>query len=311
MAHLTAAAHRHFATHHGIASVDQLIACGLTFDRIQRIRKDGGLDLVLPGAYRTPSAPFDELARCAAVSIAHPELVIAGPTAGRLWGFRRLPDDHRIHVVAPPRSHPTRIPWVVAYRTAAIHEHDIVQRADGIRVTSRPRTAFDLARFVTPLDLRSIIEQAICDGRHTDDAMHEVAVDWLSPRRPWARWYLEQLERRVRGGAAESHHELLLGEALETAGVGGLVRQHSVMLPGYGPARFDLAVPELKWAIEIDVHPTHQESRGIRSDATRDDAAESIGWLVSRVVKAGFGTSVPATIGDLLDVHRSLSDRLR
>lgn len=311
MAHLTAAAHRHFATHHGIASVDQLIACGLTYDRIQRIRQDGGLDLVLPGAYRTPSAPFGELARCAAVSVAHPEVAIAGPTAGRLWGFRRLPDDPRIHILAPPRSHPTRIPWVVPYRTAAIHQRDIVERADGIRLTSRTRTAFDLARFVAPLDLRSIIEQAMRDGRHSEADVYDVAIDWLSPRRPWVRCFLDQFDRRVRGGAAESHHELLLGEALEAAGVSGLVRQHAVVLPRYGPARFDLAVPELKWAIEIDVHPTHGESRGIQSDARRDDAAGSVGWFVSRVVQAGFGTSLPATVDWLLGDYQSLRTQLR
>ncbi len=311
MAHLTAAAHRHFARHHGIASVDQLIDCGLTFDRIQRIRQDGGLDLVLPGAYRTPSAPLDELARCAAVSIAHPEVAIAGPTAGRLWGFRRLPDDRRVHVLAPPRSHPTRTPWVVPYRTAAVHDHDIVERSDGIRLTSRARTAFDLARFVAPLDLRSIIEQAMRDGPHTEADMYETAVDWLSPRRPWAREFLEQLERRVRGGAAESHPELLLGEALEAAGVSGLVRQHPIRLPGYGSARFDLAIPKLKWAIEIDVHPTHRESRGIRSDAARDDAAVAIGWFVSRVVDTGFGPRLPATVSDLVAVYHTLRAQLR
>jgi very-short-patch-repair endonuclease len=311
MARLTAAAHRHFAEHHGIASIDQLIACGLTFDRIQRIRQDGGLDLVLPGAYRTPSAPFGELARCAAVSIAHPEVAVAGPTAGRLWGFRRIPNDPRIHIVAPPRSHPTRTPWVVPYRTAAIHEHDVVERGDGIRLTSRSRTAFDLARFVTPLDLRSIIEQAMRDGCHTDAEMYDVAVDWLSPRRPWARCFLEQLERRVRGGAAESHYELLLGEALETSGISGLVRQYAVVLPHYGAARFDLAVPELKWAIEIDVHPTHETSIGIRSDAKRDHAAQSIGWVVSRVVKAGFGAEVPASVDDLIGIYESLRKTLR
>jgi very-short-patch-repair endonuclease len=311
MAHLTAAAHRHFATHHGIASVDQLIACGLTFDRIQRIRQDGGLDLVLPGAYRTPSAPFDELARCAAVCIAHPEVAIAGPTAGRLWGFRRLPDDHQIHILAPPRSHPTRTSWVVPYRTAAVHESDIIERSDGIRLTSRARTALDLARFVAPLDLRSIIEQAMSDGRYGDAEMYEVAVDWLSPRRPWVRCFLEQFDRRVRGGAAESHYELVLGEALDRAGVRGLVRQHAVTLPGYGPARFDLAVPDLKWAIEIDVHPTHGESSGIRSDAKRDTAASSLGWSVSRVVKAGFGTSLPATIDRLLIDYQARRAQLR
>lgn len=306
MAHLTPEAHQHLASHHGIASVEQLIDCGLTFDRIQRIRQDGGLELVLPGAYRTPSAPFDELARAAAVTTAHPELAIAGPTAGRLWGFRRLPPDHRIHVIAPPGSHPTRISWVMPYRTSAIHDRDIVERVDGIRVTSRARTALDLARFVPPLALRSIIEQAMRDGRYSEDDMRAVAVDWLSPRRPWARCFLRQLEWRVGGGAADSHHEVILGEALEAAGVRGLVRQHEIALPGYGAARFDLAVPGLRWAIEVDVHPSHSESLGVRSDAARDAAATSLGWCVTRVVEAEFGTCLPATVDGLLQRFRSL-----
>jgi len=223
--------------------------------------------------------------------------------------LRRLPRDHRVHVLARPASHPTTVPWVVPYRTADVHDRDIVQWSDGIRLTSRPRTAFDLARTLSPLDLRSVIEQAIADGHHTADDMVAVAIDWLSPRRRWARTFLEQVERRVGGGGAESHHELLLAEALASAGVRGLVRRHRLVLPDYGPARFDLAVPDLRWAIEVDVHPSHREPAGIASDAQRDRAARSIDWAVSRVPEAGFGAALPSTVVALLETHRSRHDQ--
>lgn len=299
MAHLTPAAHQYFATHHGVASIEQLRQCGLTHAAIRRIVSEGGLELVLQGAYRTPSVPLDELSRCAAVCAAHPELVISGPTAGRVWGLRRLPPDRRIHVIAPPRSQPTRCPWVVPYRTSAIHDRDVVTRADGIRVTSRPRTAFDLSRQLDGLDLRSVIEQVMHDGAHPVEEMRDVAVDWLSPRRRWARHYLEALEGRLGGGPAESHPEVLLAEALVCAGVDGLERQYGIDLPGYGRARFDLAVPRLRWAIEIDVHPSHRESAGHESDQRRDTAAARVGWLVSRVPASGFGDALRATAADL------------
>ena len=230
MAHLTPAAHHHFATHHGIASIGQLIDCGMTRHEIKRLTELGSLEFVVQGAYRSPSVDFDELARCAAISIAHPESVIAGPTAGRLWGFRRLPADRRIHVISPPASHPTSCDWVVPYRTSTIDSDDVFERPDGIRLTTRPRTAFDLARFVSPSDLRSIIEQAMHDGRHSADDMADVAIAWQSPRRRWARTYLEQLGQRVDGGAAESHPEVMLAEAPAStpasAICGGSIRSH-------------------------------------------------------------------------------------
>jgi very-short-patch-repair endonuclease len=222
-----------------------------------------------------------------------------------------MPPDQRIHVLAPPASHPTVAPWVVPYRTAHVHHHDIIERSDGIRVTSRARTAFDLARTLSPLDLRSVIEQAMADGGHNDDEMVAVAIDWLSPRRRWARTFLEQLDRRVTGGGAESHHELVLAEALVTAGIRGLVRQYTIELPGYGRARFDLAVPSLRWAIEVDVHPTHREAAGIASDVRRDEAAGSIGWHVSRVPAAGFGHALVSTVATLGDVHRDRQRQFR
>ena len=310
MPHLTSQAHSLLASQHGVASIEQLVGCGVALHDVRRIQQQGGLELVIRGAYRSPSVPLTELTRCAAVCVAHPQLAIAGPTAGRLWGLRRLPRDRRVHVLAPPASHPTTARWVVAYRTADVHDRDIVQRSDGIRLTSRPRTAFDLARTLSPLDLRSVIEQAIADGHHTADDMIAVAIDWLSPRRRWARTFLEQVERRVGGGGAESHHELLLAEALASSGVRGLVRQHRLELPGYGRARLDLAVPDLRWAIEVDVHPSHREPAGIAADARRDRAARSIDWTVSRVPEAGFGAALPATVTDLLEIHHSRRNQL-
>lgn len=309
MPHLTPEAHECFARQHGVASLEQLLHCGLPLHDIKRIRRAGGLDLVLQGAYHTPSTALDELARCAAVCLAHPDLAIAGPTAGRLWGFRRLPDDRRIHVLAPPASHPTMVSWVVPYRTAAVHEADIVQRPDGIRVTSRLRTALDLTRWLDGMDLRSVIDQALHDGRHESGEATAVAADWVTPGRAWVRRFLRQVERRGTGMPAESHHELLLGEALERAGVRGLLRQHEIDLPDYGCARFDLAVPRLRWAIEIDVHPVHREAAGIESDRCRDAAATKLKWTVTRVPPDGFGHALADTVERLVAIHRSLAER--
>lgn len=214
MAFLPTEVLEHFATHHGVATRTQLIDLGLTEGRIIGLRHAGTLVQVLKGVYRIPVVPFDEAARCVAVCAAHDDAVICGPTAGRLWELRRIPADHRIHAIVKPRRQPSIESWVRPYRTAAIRDDDIVERGDGIRVTSRARTALDLARHVNDTDLLSIIEQVARDGHLSDEELRRVAVDFVSKRRPWLARYLLQLDRRLAGGAAESHPETILGDAL-------------------------------------------------------------------------------------------------
>ena len=306
MGFLTPESLEYLEAHHGIASAEVLRSLGLSPFTVRRLVEAGNLEPVLRGVYRMPAVPLDEAARCAAVCAAHPELVISGPTAGRLWGMRRLPHDDRIHVLAPPGGRPTTSRWVKPHRTAAIHDDDRIARPDGVVVTSRPRTALDLARSVGPDDLLSIIEQVMHDGRHRDDEMRRVAVDWLTPRRPWVRAYLEVLNRRLPGGAAESHPETEVGDALAAAGLVGLERQYCVDLPGFGPARFDLAVPRLLLAIEVDIFPTHRETDGRRRDEWRDESARSVGWSVERLVPADLGDRLPLTVRRIIATVRML-----
>jgi very-short-patch-repair endonuclease len=295
----------HLHSHHGVASLATLYQLGLSAHAVRILVAAGNLEPVLRGVYRMPVAPFDLAARCAAVCAAHPEALISGPTAGRLWGLRRLPRDDRIHAIVPPAAQPTVAPWVVPYRTDALHDSDRLVRDDGIVVARRPRTALDLARSVPRADLLSIIEQVMHDGQHTDDEMRRVAVDWMTPGRPHVRRYLQTLCERLPGGAAESHQETVVGDALAAAGLRGLRRQYRIDLPGYGPARFDLAVPAVALAIEIDVFPTHRETAGRRRDDWRDASAHAIGWHVERIGPPELGASLSVTVDRILDLVRS------
>lgn len=299
MAHLSPGAHRLFAVQHGVASAQQLLSTGLTRRQIEHLESRGDLVAVVRGAYRTPSVEPSELGRCAAVCLAHPLVVIAGPTAGRLWGFRRMGTDRRVHVLAPRHWRATSASWCQTYRTDAVHPVDRVQRADGICVTTRQRTAFDLARHLrSDDDLLSVIEQAARDGDLRDGDLRAVAADWVRGR-PFAQRFIDQVDRRLDGGSAESEPEVVVGDRLVQRGVEGLVRQYPVDLPGYGPARFDLAVPRLRVAIEVDVFPTHSEIVGRRRDARRDAAARAIGWTVRRITESAYRTDLGRTLDSI------------
>jgi len=141
------------------------------------------------------------------------------------------------------------------------------------------------------------------ESGHQAGELREVAVDWRSSRRAWLDRYLQALDRLLPGRSAESHPEVAVGDALAEAGVTGLVRQHEIELPGHGMARFDLALPELRWTIEIDAFPTHRETAGRRHDARRDNASIALGWSVTRLTPDDLGARFADTIDRLLAIH--------
>lgn len=305
MSHLPANVHRLFAAQHGVASLVQLRDAGLGLRQIEHLERAGAILGAVRGAYRSPSAPVTELSRCAACCLAHPQVAVASVTAGRIWSFRQLPTDLRIHLLAPRSSNPSTVSaGVVTYHTNAIRPTDIIQRRDGIRVTSRARTAMDLGRTLATSAHRSVIEQAAHDGRLTRADLMSVGLPFAAYR-PWVVSYLETVMDRIEGNA-ESHAELRVGEALRTRGVTNLVRQFPVSLSGRR-IRFDLAVPGVQWAIEVDVFPTHRESAGIVADAERDRLARSEGWTIDRVSEHDYELAFDRTIDRLANRYRALS----
>lgn len=308
MTHLSADAHALLARQHGVISVAQLHAAGLTGRNIKTLEARGDLASVVRGVYRTPSVSLDELSRCAAVCLGREHAVVAGPTAGRLWGLRRIPRDQRVHVIVPPASNPSIESWVCAFRTASIDAIDIVERPDGIRLASRARTVLDLSRFIDGDDLLSVSEQAMLDGRLTLNEMYAVAQPWETTRRPWVRRYLDQLTRHLPGGPSESHAESRIGLALRDRGVHGLVRQFVLDTP-QRRIRFDLAVPDLRWAIEIDIFPTHEQTVGRAEDRRRDRAALRMGWSTTRISRNEYERSFESTIRRIHSTYVTLRRR--
>ena len=147
--------------HHATITSAALDAGGINRDARRRLVACGVLERVVDGGYRFAGAGDDEWSRCAALCTSRPRLVVAGPTAGRLWELRRAPRDGLVHVVAPPRSNPCSEPWVRVYRTAALPDDDVVERPDGIRLTSPPRTVVDMTRYVDEVALASMIEDVL------------------------------------------------------------------------------------------------------------------------------------------------------
>ncbi len=291
------------ADHHSTLTTERIRACGITSSQQRRLVSQGVLVRLADGTYRcvgmAPSLP----ALCVAAS-AHPKgLVVAGPTAGILWGLRRMPRDGLVHVIAPPMSHPIGAPWLRAYRTALLDPADIVRRDDGIVITSPPRTAVDLARWLPDDDLRSVIDQIEHLRLAQAVTMRRVAMLLDTRGRPWARRFLDVLDRRASGGTRESHGESLVVNALRDRGVADLESQRWLTVPHWGRVRLDAAVERLRWGIEIDGHPEHFSEQGAARDRERDLACDAIGWRVSRIAQLSLDRSFRTSIDRLMAVY--------
>jgi hypothetical protein len=266
------------ASHHTVVAATDLTRLGMTRSQRRRLVRDNVLERLLDGAYHFPGVPNDELGRCVAACTRPSGLIIEGPTAGRIWGYRRMPVDGLVYVIAPPASNPSVEPWLRPYRTAMIDPLHIVERSDGIRLTSPPRTVVDLSRHLSDNDLRSVIDQVESQGMGTAETMRRVAADLATPGRPWASRFLRVLEQRPGYGVPES----ALGVA--------------------GSRRLDASVDRIRWGVEVDVYPTHFTEEGGSNDRDRDLACDAIGWRVSRVARPALKRDFDLAIDRLVKV---------
>lgn len=299
------------ATHHNTLSTIVLRSCGVTKAQQHRLVNEGILERITDGVYRFTGSLPTELTLCRAACSHRSGLVVAGPTAGRIWKSRRMPYDHLVHVIAPPASHPITAPWLVPYRTSMLDPGDITYREDGIAVTSPPRTAVDLSRWLSADDLRSVIDQYVHEGKGTAATMRRIAEQLNTRGRPWARRFLDVLDDRAAGRPPESHGESLVLAELRARGLADVQAQRWLDLPGWGRIRLDAAVDRIRWGIEIDGHGDHFTEIGGARDRDRDLVCDAIGWRVSRVATLSLNNSFRTSIDRLMAVyHRRCSEFL-
>ena len=80
-----------------------------------------------------------------------------------------------------------------------------------------------------------------------------------------------------------------------------------LVLPNGLRIRIDLAVPDVRWAIEIDVHPDHILLEGTTRDKRRDRQCHLIGWQIERVTEVDL-IDLPALVDELVALYRARVD---
>lgn len=291
--------------HQGAITLAALEAAGINRYQCRRLVDQKVLERVLDGVYVLGGSPITELTRNVAVCLARPALVISGPSAGRFHGIRRSPRDGLVHATAPPHAQPLTVRWAKVFRTSTLHKHEVMSLSNGLRVTSPSRTAVDHTRFVSPVELLSIIESVQSLRLGTVATMTESAQMLVDDGVRWASRFLDVIARRRDGTARDSEWERVVFEALLDRHVSPLVCQHRKSLPGRGLVRFDFCAVEVRWILEVDVHPEHRTLEGQGGDHRRDRASRREGWVVERVGEFELLTRFDAVMDELAESFRA------
>ena len=84
-------------------------------------------------------------------------------------------------------------------------------------------------------------------------------------------------------------------------GVTGLESQVTESLAGVGNVRFDVAIPAIRWVLEVDAHPEHRTLEGQASDHRRDRRGRRSGWLVERVGETELTGDFDGLVDEIVD----------
>lgn len=290
------------ADQHGLVTLRQLGALGLSRAAVQTRRDDGRLVPVQPGVFRVagaaPTRPQVLLAACLSLG---PASAVSHRCAAQIWGLDGIRTAPLEVLVPRPGS---RRRSVIVHQSRDLRPIDVSHRG-ALPVTTPVRTLLDLGAVVRPYRLEQALDDAV--GRRL------VTLSDLAVR-------LREVARRGRRGIGplrpllEERLGLDLGPAntfearaarlAAEAGLPAPRAQHPVDL-GETTVYLDLAWPEVKLAVECDSLAHHFAAHRLRWDDRRQNALVLLSWLVLRLTWVDVSEREGATVDLLARAWRS------
>jgi very-short-patch-repair endonuclease len=200
------------------------------------------------------------------------------------------------------------LPGVVVHRCHLIDPADIVVRPDGIRLTSVPRTLFDLATVLRDETLESVVEQALRLQLTDVGELRRIGQRLRTQGRNGSARFgrlLDTLSPTAR--PVESDLELIVERALVHAGLPRPIRQHPFTLSNGSSIRVDFYWPEFALVLEVDHDEWHGSREDRAADKQRDRHLQRVGVQTVRITDGDVATRLAEVINDLFAIiaHRS------
>ena len=291
-------------TQRGLVTADDLKRSRVVGRARSVALNQGLLVQVHRGVYRFSSHDESFEQRCLAALLAAPDAALSGPTAGRVWGLRKVFTDD-VHLIARRAIH---LESVSAHRTNVLGEHDVAVR-DGLRVLRPPRLFCDLAWHLDDAGLESVYEQMLDRRMISVQAARAAARRFVASGRPGSVRLGRVLDARPDWlKPADSDLEVQLWRSLRAAGL-PLERQFPVVLDSGVTVHLDLADQSIKFGVEVDHVTWHGGRLDAQRDKRRDRELARLGWTVSRVSDEDVSTRLSTTTAELLAIAQVCASR--
>ncbi|MGY2080514.1 DUF559 domain-containing protein [Modestobacter sp. SYSU DS0657] len=236
---------------------------------------------VLRNVYAEPGLPFDHELRSRAAALLIPaDAVLGGRSAAVWWGAPTAGPVDPVTVIVPPAS-AWRGPQGVRVHRSLLSPGDVTTAADGPRITSAERTAWDVATLERTLDA-----VACLDGMAHAQTLSGGVIRALVAGAP-GRWRGRRAASALSlvDGRAQSPPESWLRVACHLAGLPAPVPQFDVVDRGKWLGQVDLAWPEAGLIVEYE-GAYHFEGEQIVKDDARYERLIAAGWRVIRLLAA-------------------------
>ncbi|MEY2523722.1 MAG: hypothetical protein QOJ66_2287 [Ilumatobacteraceae bacterium] len=287
----------YLSSHLGVISGNRLIGLGCPSRTLANLISDGQLVTMLPGVFRSAQWPCNREQILAAVCARNLAAMIGFTTAGQLWAQRRMSDPN-IHLLVPHGCSP-EMEGVVVHRCRRIDPVDLVQRPDGIRLSSPPRTIFDSADMIGFEATASVLEQLLNEQKVTFGTMSDTVHRLYHPRRPGSKTMLAVIRSRPAWRAAlQSDLEVKVLEEMSRQNLPVPVTQFPMRLPDRDIV-IDFAWPTFKLAVEVDHPAWHDGELDSHADKGRDRKLTMIGWTPTRITAIDVNGGLREAVADI------------
>ena len=279
-----------------------LTAQELTQERVvgrsrSQLLNSGVLVSMHRGVYRIGSHVETFEQRCLAACLASPGAALSGPTAGRIWGLRKVFTDD-VHIISRGTIH---LVGIAAHKTDLLGKFDITAR-EGLPVLRPIRLFCDLAWHLDDAGLESVFEQMLDRRMFTVPEARAAARRFAAPGRSGSVRLHRVIDSRPAWlKPADSDHEVRLWRALEESGL-HFNRQIPVLLDDGTTAHIDMGDPSSLFGIEVDHVTWHGGRLDAQRDKRRDRQLARLGWTISRVPDDDIEHRLSQTVDELRDI---------
>jgi very-short-patch-repair endonuclease len=219
------------------------------------------------------------------------EAAVAGRSAACLYGARLLDDDSPVEVLTARDFGPVA---GLRIRRGPLPPEHLIRRADGIPVTSPERTCWDICRWLPVQECVAYLDALLGLPVLTSADLRT----FVAARRDEIGWSRVAKATALTDAAAESPQESRLRVGLVLAGFPVPVSQYVLAVRGAFVARFDLAWPEYRVAVEYD-GAWHADRDQLERDRTRLNRVLGAGWIVIHVTAARMRDDFPGIVREL------------